>query len=665
VTTLSEHPLRWVAPSPLWAEAARLGPEQATEAMRRPSILRFGSDSFMDDFLTQMETDPSVLGTLRAAPETWRGPLEDPPPAARLPAFERALNRRKLAAHARPVVASAPSMVSASAAAADDSRPPLKLYQPAHQRFYLIAACLVCGLPGLPDHTIEAANGERATFVIRRLLPKREEEGDLPGDPSDCDEYALLTTGKSAVWRKVALEEGISTASLVPGEEQLPLFPVTFLEADGRKRRLLAGLVPTGKREAYLGAPRQQSPAGAGSSEAQPTDPRVLLLQTSVTGPWKNLIEQAAQAASTIANSDPPDAPPDSEQRKRFVRETRERIQTGSWYTLLDLAGYLRQQLPRVWTVVEGGTPSPPLSGDEQAVVTALKAATIGGDLRDLLVVPEKNAPQIYESEDVPTSLAEALTMALAAEAALEAVVVPYDRTRSDLGWPGFIFPLADPVLPTQVPLATGAASTSDRVSELEAQLAAALPVTPAGSVPAPGLVSQAALDPRGSGWFVLRCVFERPNCGPLGATLVSAPSTEFQIAGFFDPDAPARPIRIGLPVDISPAGLRKFDKNTVFVMSDLLCGQIERMKGLTLGDLVRSVLPWPLHKDLSVPEGGPCQQGGVNVGMICSLSIPIITICALILLIIIVALLDVIFRWLPYFLICFPLPRLRAKAGV
>jgi hypothetical protein len=76
-------------------------------------------------------------------------------------------------------------------------------------------------------------------------------------------------------------------------------------------------------------------------------------------------------------------------------------------------------------------------------------------------------------------------------------------------------------------------------------------------------------------------------------------------MAGFFDPDAPARPVRIGLPVDISPAGLRKFDKNAVFVMSDMLCGQIDRMKGITLADLVLSVLPWPFHKDLSVPDKG------------------------------------------------------------
>ena len=47
---------------------------------------------------------------------------------------------------------------------------------------------------------------------------------------------------------------------------------------------------------------------------------------------------------------------------------------------------------------------------------------------------------------------------------------------------------------------------------------------------------------------------------------------------------------------------------------------------------------------------------------MICSLSIPIITICALILLIIIVSLFDLIFRWLPYFVFCFPVPGLKGK---
>ena len=40
---------------------------------------------------------------------------------------------------------------------------------------------------------------------------------------------------------------------------------------------------------------------------------------------------------------------------------------------------------------------------------------------------------------------------------------------------------------------------------------------------------------------------------------------------------------------------------------------------------------------------------------MVCQLSIPIITICALILLMIIVSLLNIVFFWLPFFKICLP----------
>jgi hypothetical protein len=158
-------------------------------------------------------------------------------------------------------------------------------------------------------------------------------------------------------------------------------------------------------------------------------------------------------------------------------------------------------------------------------------------------------------------------------------------------------------------------------------------------------------------GWFIIRCVYERPACGKLHDDVISAATEPFQLAGFFDPDAPARPIRIGLPIDTTPAGLRKFDKNTAFVMSDVLCGQVARLRGLTFGDLICSVLPWPFHQDLSVPDGGPCKAG-----LVCSLSIPIITICALILLMIVVSLLDIVFHWIPFFKVCFPLPGLRAK---
>jgi hypothetical protein len=189
-------------------------------------------------------------------------------------------------------------------------------------------------------------------------------------------------------------------------------------------------------------------------------------------------------------------------------------------------------------------------------------------------------------------------------------------------------------------------------------------PAQPAPPLPFAARLRDALATTQGDeGWFCLRCVHISPECLPRHPALLSAASCRFQLASFFDADAPARPIRIALPLDTTPAGLRKHSKNTAFVISDVLCGQIQRAKGLGLVDLVRSVLPWPLHKDLAIDGMGPCADSkSASLGMICSLSIPIITICALILLMIIVSLLDLIFWWLPWFVICFPIPGLKAK---
>jgi len=203
-----------------------------------------------------------------------------------------------------------------------------------------------------------------------------------------------------------------------------------------------------------------------------------------------------------------------------------------------------------------------------------------------------------------------------------------------------------------------------DQLTALVVRALEPKPETDAPALPFALQLSKALKDTAGDpGWFVVRYVYMNCDCGPLHPPTLSEPTQRFQLANFFDPDAPARPIRITLPLDTTPAGFRQHSKNTAFVISDVLCGQIQRAKGLGLGDLVRSVLPWPLHKDLDLGDGGPCKQGAdINIGMICSLSIPIITICAFILLMIIIPVFDFFFRWLPYFVICFPVPGLKGK---
>ena len=155
-----------------------------------------------------------------------------------------------------------------------------------------------------------------------------------------------------------------------------------------------------------------------------------------------------------------------------------------------------------------------------------------------------------------------------------------------------------------------------------------------------PPSVEVPKVSPQAGDLYVLRCVYERPQCDPPQAW-VSQPSDPFELAPLFDPDAPARQIRIGLPVDVSIAGLRKFQKGVAFMMSTALRNKIARITG----------------KEKEVLSGDSLGSEGTDtLGHICSFSIPIITICAFILLMIIVVLLNVVFWWLPFFKICLPL---------
>ena len=681
---MAKEQVQWVAPSPLWPIAAGSSDlALRRNALRKPVILRFAADTFMDDFVNLLETDPSRMHELVAIPETWRGPATEPTPAKPAPLFARKLSRLGLAAAKKKGLVPAPggkgvsSLLTLNTAVQPKK---LKLYQPAHQRYYIVASALVCGRAGLPDRAINAGKQEKVSYVVRRMFPPGPLNINIPlpaFDPATWEEYAFVSTAKGNRWQRIPKQTQVTAAVLVEGEDQLPLFGMSFTEDEGRNRRLVAGLIPVGKREAYMGAGmKQQAGDPEPVVEPQPlSDPRMILFWSQVTEPWKKLIEQAANGSQMNKGSkipDDPDAPPpmpvnlNANNAAATIQTMREQIQTGSWYILLDFANLIAEQTPRVWRLLKGQGPpagEPPFNAAENALATAITNTTFS------LTNPQETAfvaNTAYATSAIKSSLKDALLAVKTGsiEANLEAVKTSFDRKRLSLDpeWPNFLFPLADPLLPSPILSKTALDQARKNVDALAEKIQAALPATPAAEVPNNPLVSQQPMDMR-EGWFVIRCVFTRPECGPIDPPLLSEPTAPFQMASFFDPDAPARPIRIALPLDTSPAGLRKFDKNTAFMISDMLCGQIDRVKGLSLGDLVLSVLPWPLHKDLSVPDGGPCKSDGIEVGMICSLSIPIITICALLLLMIIVFLLDIIFRWVPFFLFCFPIPKLKAKA--
>lgn len=120
----------------------------------------------MDDFLATIEKNPALLTDYVAQPETWRKPAATSQSAKSL--LEPAMPLSFLARKLQRLAVSNGSTVPGAATPSSDR---LKLYQPAHQRYYLLSSSLVCGVNGLPDRKVDPGKEERVTFVIRRLFP--------------------------------------------------------------------------------------------------------------------------------------------------------------------------------------------------------------------------------------------------------------------------------------------------------------------------------------------------------------------------------------------------------------------------------------------------------------------------------------------------------------
>jgi hypothetical protein len=671
---MTHHPVAWQAPRPLWRSRPAYRPA--------PQILRFASDDFMEELLAALDEDPASLSRRVARPETWRTPetqFQTPDLVARVPLpapVAEAKRRRFLRAAPVPPPPAPPT--------------PLKLYQPAHMRHYVVTGSLSCQLPGFPERVI-AGGGEATGFVVRRILRPVGQSAAAPR------EHAYVKDAAGARWQPVAADK-----TLAPGEEMLPLFRLAHRDEKGLTRGLWAGVVPVGRREDYLGKEVVATPVAslASGQEAAlraaapaPAKPgitaRLTRFKMEVAEPWKALIRSAATLSAEL-NAAPPEGAPDlvGERATRALNANLQ-LQMQSWLILLDLHDWLKDCVPNVWNGVYGRP-----------------AALTGGEPRLLQRLQSVNATTLVSAMPGFPSMAGSLAAAILqagsdpVRAMLEGQTDQYTAaTVGTAGWPSFHFPLA------------GVVKSGSSYGAAGPFVAASAPVNPPQNMPVevesaaidqlqaapPGVAEAEALDSftavaalaltvsvesdvqplpfalklrdamkataGDDGLFVIRFVHLNPDCGPLHPPTLSEPTEPFRMASFFDSDAPVRPIRISLPTDTSPAGLRKAGRGTAFVLSDMLCGQVQRAKGLGLIDLIRHVLPWPLHKELSLGNGGPCKKGSTEIGMICSLSIPIVTICALILLMIIVSLLDFIFRWLPWFIMCFPIPKLRGKA--
>ena len=592
--------VQWLTASPLWGQlvaAADKGP------FRSPTLLRFATDQFMQDLQGVLASKtPGDIAQYVAQAEAWWSPAVG------------------LASSGTTNVRKAPAGAT--------NPPPFKLFQPVQSRFYIASASLVCRLPGLPDHTVKQNLGESTAFVLRKLTPKNGLTNvDLSVfDSTKMDENAWIQ-GDRGGWAPAVA----STTAI--GEEKLPMFALPF-GTNGGTRRIHAGVVPASRRQTYVSG--QTLTAGASNKPPSPAttdDPRAIDFQRKVLDPW---VELADLRDKSIFN--PSAVPPATPLTQSAVTQMTAGVEQASALILIDFATFLKQELPNVWNVVNGT--SQPSSLNNQAAQLVLYQTLTGTNVYNF------NGSQFTLAGAIKTASADdadfenevlSLTGPPAPPDNFGPSLVMFYRTDASLT------PPSDPNPSLTAVLARDSNQNRTIQKLVEAALTEyAAPPTTDVRQPAKNIAN-----PQGNDWYIVRCVYIRPQCGLGALPLMSEPSRPFQLASFFDPDAPARAIQVALPVDTTPAALRRYDKNVAFMISDQLGKQISRVKGLK-----------------QLMDGDLADPNGLGLGMICSFSIPIITICAFIVLLIFVILLNLIFWWLPFFRICFPLPTLSAKGG-
>lgn len=297
------------------------------------------------------------------------------------------------------------------------------------------------------------------------------------------------------------------------------------------------------------------------------------------------VVHRLVEARDALETSDPEDPPTDEEREAR----RQERLLVSAW-CLTDLLELIRVSFPSQYARIVAGAAADPSS-------------PLGAALADR-VVPTVDGPRA---------------------SCWDALRVVY-RERASL----------------QGPSPTGAVLRFDlgKVDEAgQRWLSTLLDLQPeVGEAGFPTTTERPRINPGTR--YVVRCVYRKPDCCVEPTRAVSRPSAPFEVAGLFDPDAPARPIRIPLPTDISIAALRRFKPNVSFPFSAALNDKVSRLSS-----------PDTFKGELG---GG----GGIGFGMICSLSIPVITLCASISLMIFISLFDIAFSWLAFIRICLPYPK-------
>ena len=555
--------IKWVKPAPLWAS-------QDT-ALGQPWLAEFDSDRFLPDFLDLMASQtPADLASDTHTPKLT---------------------------------------------ILDDGKKHLKLYQPLHSRYYLVTGSLVCRKLGLPDRSVLRKNGEKTSFVLRRLT----------ADSNNVTaEYAWVkdsTVPSGGSWQLVG------SNSLLENEERQPMHPVKTCaplalstsivptpvgQTSCDQRTVYYGYIPVASREKYLMPIADpigplQNIIDAGGTGA-PGDPRLDDLSTRVFEPWLSFY---------IPNTSSPPPPPDDQQPSI------------SFYLLLDMLDFLQNNLPSVFNAL----------GTDGSSVNGTNRKALFTELQDIRREPPSAGNPDVLLADLLNSLKPYLPLVQ-----IQQGIEPPDLSIYNLHDAQYdVNHTPKSVSDGYLTLSSGRFYTLFSAALDEEKQERKNNNQPWLTVP-DEVKDILKTDPPNGDTYCLRLVYEHDPC----VAVVSDQSNSFTFAKAVDPDAPARHIRIELP-SIKPKDLRKF-KRGVGIQSSCEMNQLtnQLMKIAGLDGITKLKTP---------PPCGSGSGGGINIGWICSFSLQILFIISFILMFVFLIVLNIVFWWIAFFRICFPIP--------
>lgn len=620
-----DHEIQWYSPAPFWQKHLENG---SRDHLQTPALLQFERDDFMNDLQQTLEGSPGDLPKKQAE-------------------GEKHLGRN---------------------GTTESVEGPIPLYQPAHERYYLVTASLVCRERGLPDRAVDTANEEKVAFVLRRLVP--DASGSVKIDGESHAEYRWVKMdgssngsmqngsekngrgengtakagGKVGEWHRAD-----DPLNVTKEEERLSMFPQSYapqspVEQMKGKRRLWAGLIPVAKRDTFETAPiRRTEKSGTSASDGSGTDgtgsstptsfapkddplrdPRKVQFDTRILGAFRQIKALLDESSSEVTAED-----------------VRDRI-VFAWY---DLWEFLGTHLGDVQKSIRDGKTA------EEAIFPEAQEQSSGNRARrkrDLLRV--LNTAYVQEmglgdtAADALRTVGTDENSTFVQSGRLDEVLEGHElpRTGGELDREKLKNAFldndrdTDRLLQTKINGVEGKEENGEQKPGLKTAVNRALgPVENVSSLPDD--LQPPTTDPVEGGAYIIRCLYERPKCPEPLRREVSAPSSPFRMASFFDAEAPGRDINITMP-GVSLKDFRDSSQSATMVFTTELSKQAGK-----------------IQKEASKGLGADTQP--IDLGRICSLSIPIITICALVLLLVIVVVLNIVFWWLPFFKICFPLP--------